>query len=137
MSKITYVRIAGKDYPMSFSLGASKKIIEKFGGAQNMSAALKKSKDEEKIDIVIEVLSILIAQGCAYKNYFEKDMPAPEQAPIIDGKWSPLPREVLEIAVDVSDVEILTQKIEECIGTGGKKEYEARPIRKNAEATQG
>ena len=36
MSRITFVTIAGKNYPMSFSLGASKKIIEKYGGVEKM-----------------------------------------------------------------------------------------------------
>lgn len=136
MNRITYVKIAGKSYPMSFSLGASKKIIEKYGSAQKMQTAMKKSDDVEKLSIVTDMLALLIAQGCAYKNYFEKDIPAPDDAPLIDGKWTPLPAEVIEIALGVMDVAEVTQKIEECISIGSKKEVEGRPEGKNVSAAQ-
>lgn len=132
MSRITYAEIAGKKYPMSFSLGASKNIIEKFGSVDRMKSVLsQKGKDSEKIGIVLDILALLIAQGCAYKNYFEADIPAPENAPIIDGKWTPLPRDILEIAVQTSDMEEMTQKIEQCISNGGKKEVDAKATGKN------
>lgn len=136
MNRITYVKIAGKSYPMSFSLGASKKIIEKYGSAQKMQTAMKKSDDVEKLSIVTDMLALLIAQGCAYKNYFEKDIPAPDDAPLVDGKWTPLPAEVIEIALGVMDVAEVTQKIEECISIGSKKEVEGRPEGKNVSAAQ-
>ena len=80
---------------------------------------------------------MLIAQGCAYKNYFEKDIPAPENAPVIDGKWEPMPREVLDIALTIADLPELTEKLYECIGVGKQKEIEASEVegRKNADAT--
>lgn len=132
MGRIVNVMIAGKSYPMSFSLGASKKIIEKYGSAEKMKSSLDKAKDTQKIDMVTELLELLIAQGCAYKNYFEKDMPAPENAPIIEGKWTPITKDVLEIAVGVYDVEELSEKITECIGKGSKKEVETKSEGKNA-----
>ena len=135
MGKITYIKIAGRSYPMSFSLGASKKIIQRYGSSQKMNAALKKEGDEsKKIDMVVWILSLLIAQGCAYKNYFEKDIPAPEDAPVIDGKWVPVDQNVLEYAIDIAEIEEVTKKIEECIGGGSKKNVEAKPG-KNAKAT--
>lgn len=138
MSRLTYVKIAGKNYPMSFSLGASKKLIEKFGGVERIQAELSKpGKDLEKLDLVIYVLSLLISQGCAYKNYFEKDMPVPEDSPVIDGKWTPIPQEVLEIAVQMQDMSELTEKISACISKSNEKEVEAKPAGKNAKATQG
>ena len=103
-------KIAGKSYPMSFSLGASKKIIGKYGNAEKMKTALEKSKDTDKIDLVTEMIELLTAQGCAYMNYFEKDMPKPDDAPVVDGKWSPLPKEAVEIAVGISDVDELVKK---------------------------
>lgn len=136
MSRITFVTIAGKNYPMSFSLGASKKIIEKYGGAEKMKTALEKAKDAQKIDMITELLELLIAQGCAYKNYFEKDIPAPDDSPVVDGKWAPLPREALEIAVGVYDVKELSDKILECVGNGSKKEIELKTEGKNANGGQ-
>ena len=136
MSRITFVTIAGKNYPMSFSLGASKKIIEKYGGAEKMKTALEKAKDAQKIDMITELLELLIAQGCAYKNYFEKDIPAPDNSPVVDGKWAPLPREALEIAMGVYDVKELSDKILECVGNGSKKEIELKTEGKNANGGQ-
>ena len=131
MGKITYIKIAGRSYPMSFSLGASKKIIQRYGSSQKMNAALKEEGDEsKKIDMVVWILSLLIAQGCAYKNYFEKDIPAPEDAPVIDGKWVPVDQNVLEYAIDIAEIEEVTKKIEECIGGGSKKNVEAKPGKK-------
>ena len=138
MSRLTYIKIAGKNYPMSFSLGASKKLIEKFGGVEKIQSELSKpGKDLEKLDLIMYVLSLLISQGCAYKNHFEKDMPVPEDSPVIDGKWVPIPQEVLEIAVQMQDMEELTEKISACIARSNKKEVEAKPTGKNAKATQG
>lgn len=136
MSRITFVTIAGKNYPMSFSLGASKKIIEKYGGAEKMKTALEKAKDAQKIDMITELLELLIAQGCAYKNYFEKDIPVPDNSPVVDGKWAPLPREALEIAVGVYDVKEFSDKILECVGNGSKKEIELKTEGKNANGGQ-
>lgn len=136
MSRITYATIAGKNYPMSFSLGASKKIIEKYGSAERMKTSLENAKDSQKIDMVTELLELLIAQGCAYKNYFEKDIPAPDNSPVVDGKWTPLPREALEIAVGIYDIEELSDKISECVGNGSKKEVETRSEGKNASGGQ-
>lgn len=136
MSRIVYAKIAGKSYPMSFSLGASKKIIGKHGSAEKMKSALEKSKDTDKIDLVTEMIELLTAQGCAYMNYFEKDMPKPDDAPIVDGKWTALPRDVIEIAVGISDVDELVKKITECIDGGSKKEVETRAEGKNAESGQ-
>lgn len=137
MNRITYVKIAGKSYPMSFSIGASKKIVGKYNSAEKMKSSLEKAKDADKIDMVIDMLELLIHQGCAYKNYFEKDLPVPEDAPVLDGKWTPLPKEALEIAVGVCDIDDMAEKITECIGTGSKKEVEAKQIEKNAQATRG
>lgn len=136
MNRITYIKIAGKSYPMSFSLGASKKIVEKYGSAEKMKSSLAKAKDAEKIDIVIDMMELLISQGCAYKNYFEKDIPAPEDAPIVDGKWTALPKEAMEIAIGIYDINDMADKIMECIGTGTNKEVEAKPEGKNMQATQ-
>lgn len=137
MERCTYIKIAGKEYPMSFSLGAAKKIISKYGSAQGMVRAIKSKNDDiAKLDMVTEIMELLIDQGCAYKNYFEKDMPKPENAPVINGKWEPLPKEALEIAIGVTDMEEMVKKIEECVNTGNKKEFETKEDSKNAKATQ-
>ena len=138
MSRLTYIKIAGKNYPMSFSLGASKKLIEKFGGVEKIQSELSKpGKDLEKLDLIMYVLSLLISQGCAYKNYFEKDMPVPENAPVVNGRWEPLSREMMETAIMGEDMLYIGNKIKECIEKSQKKKVKAKSTSKNRKATQG
>lgn len=137
MGKITYVKIAGKNYPMSFSLGATKRLISKYGSVEKMQAKISKpGKDEEKLDAIIEILGLLISQGCAYKNYFEKDMPVTDDDPVIEGKWTPLPAEAIEVAIDVFDADEIAKAIKECIEGGSKKDVEAKPDKKMPEPLQ-
>lgn len=151
MERCVFVEIAGKQYPMSFSLGATKKIIGKFGSTQNMMKTLKKTQKKEQeenrelsdrdsleaLETISFILEILIAQGCAYKNYFEKDLPAPVNAPIEDGKWIPLPKEALDIAIQIADTKKIVEKISECVNQGSKKKVEAKAAGKNPKAAQG
>lgn len=131
MERCTYIEIAGRSYPMTFSLGATKRIVAKYGSTEKMKKALNaKGEEDKKLDLVTEMLELLISQGCAYKNYFEKDLPAPENAPIINGKWEPVPKEIIEIAIGITDVDEIVKKISECINTGNKKEVEGKSNRK-------
>lgn len=132
----TVIKIGGKEYPMSFSVMAAKKIAQKFGSTEK---AIGKINDGnamamDVMDAMLDLLEILISQGCAYKNYFEKDLPAPKSAPVIDGKWTPLPREALEIALGIMNMGDVAEKIGECISGGKTKEVEA--VSKNAGAGQ-
>ena len=132
MDRCTYVNIAGKNYPMSFSLGAAKRIISKFGSVEKLMKSLEKKGDDfQKIDIAVDLLETLISQGCAYKNYFEKDLPFPLDAPIEDGKWIPIPKEAIEIMIEIYDLEEIMKKIMECIKNGSKKKVELQPDKKN------
>lgn len=131
MERCTYIEIAGRSYPMTFSLGATKRIVAKYGSTEKMKKALNvKGEEDKKLDLVTEMLELLISQGCAYKNYFEKDLPAPENAPIINGKWEPVPKEIIEIAIGITDVDEMVKKISECINTGNKKEVEGKSNKK-------
>ena len=87
--------------------------------------------------MITEVLEMLITQGCAYKNYFEKDLPTKEDDPVIDGKWTPLPKEVLEIGLQLRDMDAVAKAIEECVDIGQEKEVTAiEDDSKNMEAGQ-
>ena len=48
MGKINYIEIAGKEYPMSFSMMAAKKIAEKYG---SLEKALNEVKQQQKASI--------------------------------------------------------------------------------------
>lgn len=136
---LTMIKIAGKEYPMSFSVMAAKKIAEKFGSTDKALAKINAEADTmgsamNIMDAMLDMLEILISQGCAYKNYFERDLPVPRNAPVIEGKWTPLPREAMEVALGIMNLGDVAEKIGECISGGKTKGVEA--ISKNAVAGQ-
>ena len=129
MDRTVYIEIAGKQYPMRFSVGASIAITKKFGSLQKMADNLKKGDDvdeEKAFETIIWMAETLIRQGCAYKNLFESDLPIPENAPVKDGKYMPLTAENLEIALDMADMGEITKKIFAAIGSGNKKEIHTK-----------
>ena len=99
MDRTVYINIAGKEYPMRFSLGASKKIAENFGSLKKMQDNLTgdasgEGTEAKSLEVIAYMLAVLIKQGCAYKNLFEADQPIPSNAPVKDGKYIGLEQEI-------------------------------------------
>lgn len=141
MSRITYLDFVGKKYPMSFSLGAAKKIAGKYGGIEKVAEKLGDGASEEAFEMITFLLELLISQGCAYMNYFEKDTPSYEGAPVDEsGRFVPLTKEALEIGIDImSDGNEIVNVILMTMSGSQKKEVNVKPIEneeKNDEATQ-
>lgn len=138
MAKIEYIEITGKEYPMSFSLGASKKIAKRFGSVEKMGDLLAGSEEvtEQTIDSLIFVLELLICQGCAYKNFFEADMPKSPKAPLDDkGNYVPLTAEQLEIACGMMDIRKISGALARAVGKSSETETQVKQKdEKNAEA---
>ena len=125
MERLTYVNIAGQNYPMSFSLQAMRLLAKKAGTVEKAVDKIQSKKmTEEAITMIGDVLELLISQGCAYKNLFEKDVPTKEDDPVIEGKWVPLPKEVLEIGIQLRDMDAIADAIVECIDAGQEKDVE-------------
>lgn len=144
MDRTVYINIAGKEYPMRFSLGASKKIAEKFGSLKKMQDNLTgdasgEGTEAKSLEVIAYMLAVLIKQGCAYKNLFEADQPIPPNAPVKDGKYVGLEQEEIEVALDMADMEAASKKIFEAIGAGNAREVNAKGKpenkRKNAGTT--
>ena len=144
MDRTVYINIAGKEYPMRFSLGASMAIANKFGSLKNMQKNLtgeasKDGAEEKSLEVIAYLLAILIKQGCAYKNLFEADQPIPPNAPVKDRKYIGLEAKEIEIALDMADMEAASKKIFEVIGKGNEREVNAKEKAgnkgKNAETT--
>lgn len=122
MERCVYVTIGGKEYPMCFSLGSAKRIGEKFGGFKKMQSLMSdKTDDLKKLDAFFDILEILIAQGCAYKNAFESTLPYPERAPVKDGKYVPISKEMMELVVTPDEAQDFAEKIKMCMENGSKK----------------
>ena len=138
MAKPTEVIIAGKRYPMRFSMAASKAITKRFGGLKDMGETMFSEKENEALDAVTYVVTLLIEQGCAYKNLFEKDEPVPEDARVDkDGNYIPITGEELDIALGIGDeMKDIMDKIKETIFGPEERKIEAKEIEtKNTEAT--
>ena len=138
MKRLGYFEIAGKQYPLSFSLGASKAIAQKFGSISQMGESLKNMQemDEKTIDDLTYIISLLMHQGAAYKNVFERDQPIPDHAPVDeDGKYVALEPEELEVGIGISDAGEIVAAIMDAIGKGTERELETETT-KNPEAPE-
>ena len=131
MSKTVYIEVAGKEYPMRFSIAAAKAISEEFGSLDKLSEALSGAGEADTLDNVLWVVALLIQQGCAYKNLFEKDQPVPETAPVEKGKYVPLDKEQLEVGLDILSLAGMQDKIYQTVGAGQQQTVETQTDEKN------
>ena len=53
MERITYIKIAGKQYPLNFSTRAAKKVAEKYGDITELGAMFQQDK---VVDILVQIL---------------------------------------------------------------------------------
>lgn len=135
MNRITYMELAGKQYPLSFSLAASKAIAAKYGDITKIGEVLSFEKfGEKEVDTIIDIITILISQGAAYKNMFEADLPCHEKSDIRDGRYYAPSREEIESAIGFGDLTEVLSKITECLTDSTKTEIEAEMKTKNTEA---
>lgn len=131
MKKSVYIRLAGKDYPLNFSLGACKVITKELGSLDKLDKVLGEKFDADTIDKITTILLALINQGCAYKNIFEIDTGIYDKAeaenPALDkdGRFKKVEREELEVAVGLEDISEIMTKITECIQASSTTEVEA------------
>lgn len=129
MDRTVYIEIGGKEYPMRFSLGAAKKLCEKYGSLEKMANTITgegvKENTGSTLDAITWILDLLIKQGCAYKNLFEADIPDPENAPVVDGKYTPPTLEILDTGLGIWEMKDLQEKIFQTLGAGNKREVEA------------
>lgn len=125
MNRITYIELAGKKYPLSFSLGAAKAIAAKYGDLGKLDEAITIEKlDEETIDIISYTIAALMKQGAAYKNQFEIDLPPEPGAHIEDGRYIALSQEEIEMCIGIKSEKMITA-IMDAIDASSDKELEA------------
>jgi hypothetical protein len=137
MDKTVYVEIAGKNYPMRFSLGAAKEINKKYGSLEKMQESL--TSEEDAIDVAAFLMELLIRQGCAYKNIFEKDMPIPDGAPVKNEEYIPLNTEQIMVSLELAELGTYKEKIYATVSRGQVQEVVTKETEKgkNADTTQG
>lgn len=133
MKRMTFIELAGKKYPLIFSLGASKALSAKFGDISRIGEMLGSGKmGVEEIDSITYIVTVLIKQGVAYKNMFEADLPVEEGVRYENGKYIALSQEEVEVAVALYDIDEIVNKITECVAGSSTTEIEAETESKNA-----
>jgi len=125
--KREFVEVGGKQYPLRFGIGAAKAMSEKFGSLEKMADLFNELPESEIIDVLTWLLEALIRQGCAYKNIFEADLPIPENAPVIDGKYVPVTAEQIEVGLEITNIRNLQEIIFGTIASGSKPKVETKP----------
>lgn len=138
MDRISYIEVAGKKYPLSLSLGATKEICNKFGSMKEMQKALSDTENlAGLIDTLTYVMEVLIRQGCAYINAFGKYLPKEKDLAVDeDGKCVPITQELLEVYIDFNNAPKLIEAVVGALGLSQTTEIEAESKEKNAEAPQ-
>lgn len=135
MRPMIYVEIAGKRYPIRFSLAAMRAVTEKFGSIDKMGEAMSGGNNAETLEALAWVLGVMIRQGCEYKNLFDTASAPEKNDPVENGKYIPLSDECLAVALDVKDLPEMSQKITEAMRVGQSQEIETKKKGKNAETT--
>ena len=138
MNRVTYATIAGKKYPLIFSLAAVKAIGARFGCVEKMADAMstENGATAETFNNISFILAVLIKQGVAYMNMFASDLPPEPESRYENGKYIALSQEEIEIAVDINDAESVIGKIGECIDKSSKTKIEIQAKEKNEEAPE-
>lgn len=124
MNRITEIEIAGRKYPLNFSVKAAKEVSERYGDISNIGDAFEGKSTSEMMDEANWILALLIEQGVAYKK-------------IVDGEEvKGLTQDELEILMGVVDFADLKSTLLGAMTAGMRREVEVEPDPKNAEATQ-
>lgn len=124
MNRITEIEIAGKKYPLNFSVKAAKEVSARYGDIENIGDAFEGKSTSEMMDEATWILALLIEQGVAYKK-------------IVDGEEvKGLTQDELEILMGVVDFADLKSTLLGAMTAGMRREVEVEPDPKNAEATQ-
>jgi hypothetical protein len=124
MNRIGEIEIAGSTYPLNFSTKAAKEIAQRYDGLENIEDAFSGKAVDAMMDEIVWLLSLLIAQGVAYKRIVEGE------------EVKGITADDLEVVLGVADMAGLKDKIMDAMMGGMKREVEVEIDPKNAETTQ-
>jgi len=119
--KISYINFLGTDYPLCFSMAASRKLSETFGGFDKMQEKLGSGDVAVLADVVDKILEILMEAGRIYCRMAKLECPEPLACRPSD-------------IIDVSDPAAVSA-IFAAMTAGSEREVEV--VLKNAETTSG
>lgn len=126
MKRITYVEIAGKNCPLLFSLGAAKKMADKFGSLEKAFSGISSAKETTGtvIDAIIFTLVTMNDQALQYLRIFENE------------EGERINEEALYASLTVNEIARLASAISTCLEASQKKEIETKANPKNADAPE-
>jgi hypothetical protein len=124
MNRIGEIEIAGSNYPLNFSTKAAKEIAKRYDGLENIEGAFSGKAVDAMMDEIVWLLSLLIAQGVAYRRIVEGE------------EVKGITADELEVVLGVADMAGLKDKIMGAMLIGMKREVEVEIDPKNAETTQ-
>lgn len=125
MNRITEFELAGKKYPLNFSVKAARMVDEKYGGIEKLANAFDGSSGIGKMMTTLtDIMHVLMEQGAAYQK-------------ITDGKETDIPSlDEFEVLIGMGDITMLQQSLFEAIGIGSTATVETEPDTKNEKTTQ-
>lgn len=124
MDRITEIEIAGKKYPLNFSVKAAKEFSKRYGDIANVADAFTDKATDEMIEEATWILALLIEQGIAYKKIVDNE----------DIKG--ISKDELEVVLGVMDFAELKNTLLGAMAAGAKREVEVEEDPKNAKTTQ-
>ena len=124
MNRITEIEIAGRKYPLNFSVKAAKEVSKRYGDIANVGDAFANKPLDEMMDEANWLLALLIDQGIQYKKIIEGE------------ELKGITKDELEIVMGVTDFADLKDTLLCAMTAGMKREVEVNQDPKNAEATQ-
>ena len=71
-NRITWVKIAGKDYPLNFSVKAAREVSARYGDVGAIQAELDKRNQADLLAELSWLMALLIVQGVAYIRITEE-----------------------------------------------------------------
>ncbi len=123
MNRIVEFELAGKKYPLNFSVKAARIVDEEFGSLDNVSGVFGWKDITNSLYNVSRLLQILMEQGAEYNR-------------LVSGEKVDTPSaDEIEVLIGAPDLKRAQTAIFEAIGIGSATTVEVEP-EKNVKATQ-
>lgn len=69
--RMTSINIGGKDYPMMLNVYATKQIVKRYGGLEEVGNKITESSYADQLDDILWLMTVLINAGIMFNNYKE------------------------------------------------------------------
>lgn len=122
LTKVIYIDIEGKSYPMTFSLACLKHM----DSIQMIASKVQKNQSiSDSAEVIARMLSAMITSGCYYCN--EMHLTNYPNSPAENGKIKPLSEEKILylIPADEKSLKYVVQKIQLCVNVSNAKSINA------------